>query len=127
MKLSEIEDYDYTPDTFDLTNFFTVEERTENNGSVSTFFNLNEGVSIDGVENLQNENVKKYMCRSGDNLRFISFREYGSIHYWWIIAKINHITDVLEPLKGGTELILLPKQHMNYITSLVFGKRSSDA
>lgn len=127
MTLSEVEDYDYIPDRFDLTNFFTVEEKTETNGSVVTFFNLNDGVSIDGIEELRPEQMTKYRCRSGDNLRFISYREYGSIHYWWLIAKINHIKDVLEPLEGGRELLLLPKQHMNYIMDLITGKKSSDA
>jgi hypothetical protein len=127
MTLSEVEDYDYMPDRFDLTNFFTVEEKTERNGSVVTFFNLNDGVSIDGIEELHPEQMTKYRCRSGDNLRFISYREYGSIHYWWLIAKINHINDVLEPLDVGRELLLLPKQHMNYIMDLITGKKSSDA
>ena len=127
MKLSEVEDYDYQPDKFDMTNFFTVEEKTETNGSVVTFFNLNDGVSIDGIEELRPEQMMKYRCRSGDNLRFISYREYGSIHYWWLIAKINHIEDVLEPLEGGRELILLPKQHMNYIMDMITGKKSTDA
>lgn len=127
MTLSEVEDYDYIPDRFDLTNFFTVEEKTEKNGSVVTFFNLNDGVSIDGIEELRPEQMTKYRCRSGDNLRFISHREYGSIHYWWLIAKINHIEDVLEPLEGGREILLLPRQHMNYIMDLITGKKSSDA
>ena len=127
MTLNEVEDYDYMPDRFDLTNFFTVEEKTERNGSVVTFFNLNDGVSIDGIEELRPEQITKYRCRGGDNLRFISYREYGSIHYWWLIAKINHIEDVLEPLEGGRELLLLPKQHMNYIMDLITGKKSSDA
>lgn len=127
MTLSEVEDYDYMPDRFELTNFFTVEEKTERNGSVVTFFNLNDGVSIDGIEELRPEQMTKYRCRSGDNLRFISYREYGSIHYWWLIAKINHIEDALEPLEGGRELLLLPKQHMNYIMDLITGKKSSDA
>ena len=127
MTLSEVEDYDYMPDRVDLTNFFTVEEKTERNGSVVTFFNLNDGVSIDGIEELRPEQMTKYRCRSGDNLRFISYREYGSIHYWWLIAKINHIEDALEPLEGGRELLLLPKQHMNYIMDLITGKKSSDA
>ena len=127
MRLNEIDDYDYTPNTFDLTNFFTVVERRENDGSVSTFFNLNDGVSVDGVDELRPEQVKRYRCRSGDNLRFVSFRDYGSVHYWWLIAKINHIDDAFEPLDGGRMLILLPKEHMNYIMDLVTGRKGSDA
>jgi hypothetical protein len=127
MTLNEVSDYEYTPDTFDLTNFFSVEEKLEGDGSVTTFFNLNEGVTIDGIEDLRPEQTIRYVCRSGDNLRFISFREYGSVHYWWIIAKLNHIEDCLEPLEGGRELILLPRQHMNYIMNLVTGRKSSDA
>ena len=127
MKINEVEDYDYVPDKFDLTNFFTVNEKTEKNGSVVTFFNLNDGVTIDGLDGLQKEQMKIYRCKSGDNLRFISHREYGSVHYWWMIAKMNHIEDAFEPLDGGREIYLLPKQHMNYIMDLIMGKKSSDA
>ena len=127
MKINEVEDYDYVPDKFDLTNFFTVNEKTEKNGSVVTFFNLNDGVTIDGMDGLQKEQMKIYRCKSGDNLRFISYREYGSVHYWWMIAKMNHIEDALEPLDGGREIYLLPQQHMNYIMDLIMGKKSSDA
>lgn len=127
MKISEVDDYDYTPDKFDLTNFFTVEEKTAKNGSVETFFNLNDGVVIDGIDEVVSDGVKKYRCRNGDNLRFISFREYGSIHYWWIIAKINRIYDAFEELEGGRELYLLPKEYMNYIMNVIMGKKSSDA
>lgn len=127
MKISEVDDYDYEPDKFDLTNFFTVEEKAANNGTVETFFNLNDGVVIDGIDGVLSDGVKKYRCRSGDNLRFISFREYGSIHYWWMIAKINGIYDAFEELEGGREIYLLPKEHMNYIMNLILGKKSSDA
>jgi hypothetical protein len=127
MKLNEVDDYEYTPDPFDLTSFLTVEEKTEKNGSVTTFFNLNDGVSIDGVDNLKFGQTTEYRCRSGDNLRFISYRTYGSIHYWWMIAKINHIEDAFEPLEGGRILYLLPKQHMNYIMNVIMGKTSSNA
>lgn len=127
MKINEVEGYEYVPDKFDLTNFFTVNEKTEKNGSVVTFFNLNDGVTIDGMDGLQKEQMKIYRCKSGDNLRFISHREYGSVHYWWMIAKMNHIQDAFEPLDGGREIYLLPKQHMNYIMDLIMGKKSSDA
>lgn len=127
MKLSEVEDYGFSPDKFDLTNFFTVEEKTEKNGSVTTFFNLNDGVSIDGIDDVRESETEKYVCKNNDNLRFISYRKYGSIHYWWIIAKINHIEDSFEELKSGRVLYLLPKQYMNYVANLVMGRESSNA
>ena len=124
MTLKDISDYEYVTDKFDLTNFFSVEERLEPGGSITTFFNLNDGMSVEGADELSEGEMRKYICRSGDNLRFISYREYGSIHYWWLIAKINHIQDVLEPLEGGRQLLLLSKQHMNYIMQLLMGKKS---
>lgn len=125
MTLSEIDDYGYTPDQFDLTNYFTVEERMAGNGSVLTFFNLNDGVAIDGIEDVVGDGVKRYVCRSGDNLRFVSYREYGSIHYWWMIAKINGIRDAFEELDGGRVLYLLPKEYMNYIMRLALRKEDA--
>lgn len=129
MKLSEVEDYGYVPDNLDLTNFFDVEEKTATNGSVETFFNLNDGVTIEGVEDIVSDSasIKRYRCKSGDNLRFISFREYGSIHYWWMIAKINGIYDAFEELEGGREIFLLSREHMNYIMNMILGKRSTNA
>ena len=127
MKLSEISDYGYTPDKFDLTNLFTVEEKVAGNGSVETFFNLNDGVTVEGIDELTSGGVKEHVCRSGDNLRFISFREYGSIHYWWMIAKINGIYDAFEELEGGRKIYLLPKEYMNYIMNLILEKKSANA
>lgn len=127
MKLSDIDDYEYSPNPFDLTNYFTVEEKTEENGSVTTYFNLNDGVFIDGIDKLPKDRLSTYRCRHGDNLRFISYREYGSVRYWWMIAKINHIEDSFAPLEAGSTLYLLPKEHMNYIMNVMMGKTSANA
>lgn len=127
MKLTEVEDYDFSPDTFSLMNFFKVEENLEKNGSVTTFFNLNEGVTVDGIENVLQDGIEKYVCKNGDNIRFISYRKYGTIHYWWLIAKINGIYDSFEELESGRVIYLLSKQYMNYLSNLIFGRKNSNA
>lgn len=121
MTLKEIKDYDYTPDTMDLTTFFNVEEKTAKNGSVERFFNLNDGVVIDGVDDLVDGSYTRYKCSNGDNLRFISYRVYGSIHYWWLIAKINGIYDAFEELEAGRVLKLLSKEYMNRLVNEIHG------
>ena len=127
MKLDDLKDYGYSPDKFDLTNFFSVEQCDTKGGQVETFFNLNEGITVDGIDELNESLVEPYVCKAGDNLRFISYRKYGSIRYWWLIAKINHIYDALETLEPGRKLYLLKKEQMNYIVNQVMQRRSDDA
>ena len=127
MRIGDVREYGFEPNGLDLTNFFEVQERQAANGSVDTFFNLNEGVTVEGISDVLSDSVHTYRCRSGDNLRFISFREYGTTHYWWLIAKINGIEDAFEVLEPGRELYLLSKEHMSYIVNLIMDRKSSDA
>lgn len=115
MKLSDIEDFEYAPPKIDLSNFFTINEITNDDGSVSTVYNLNDGVTVNGVTDSDDFLQYAYIVKQGDNLKLISYNKYGSIDYWWLIAKINGITDVLETLEAGRSLILLPKEQMNII------------
>lgn len=126
MKLSDIKDYNYTPDKFEFTNFFDVVEKQSENGNVITFFNLNEGVTIEGIDDIRKASVKEHICRNGDNLRFISYKYYGTISYWWLIAKVNNISDCFEKLEAGRKIYILSKEHMNYIFNLISNRESSE-
>jgi hypothetical protein len=115
MKLSDIDDFEYAPPKIDLSNFFTISEITNDDGSVSTVYNLNDGVTVNGVTDSDDFLQYAYIVKQGDNLKLISYNKYGSIDYWWLIAKVNGITDVLETLEAGSSLILLPKEQMDII------------
>ena len=115
MKLSDIDDFEYAPPKIDLSNFFTISEITNDDGSVSTVYNLNDGVTVNGVIDSDDFLQYAYIVKQGDNLKLISYNKYGSIDYWWLIAKVNGITDVLETLEAGSSLILLPKEQMDII------------
>jgi len=123
MKLTDISEFKYTPPKIDLSNFFKVEEITNKDGSVSTFYNLNEGVVINGVKGFENIDSYSYTVKYGDNLKLISYKKYGNIDYWWLIAKINGISDVLENLEVGSKLYLLGEEHMKLIYNYIVRDR----
>lgn len=127
MKIKNVEDYNFTPNSIDMTTIFDVEEKMTKSGSVERFFNLNDGVVVDGIDDLTEDRYSTYVCSRGDNLRFISHKIYGSQHYWWLIAKINHIYDAFDELTPGLRLKLLSKEHMNYIINLIHEGSNSNA
>lgn len=123
MKLTDIDDFEYSPPSVDLSNFFTVSELVNGDGSVVDVYNLNEGVSISGMEDFRNLDSYVYTVRDGENLKLISYNKYGSIDYWWLIAKINGISDVLKKMEGGTRIYLLEKSHMDLIYNYMIKDR----
>lgn len=48
--------------------------------------------------------------RPGELLPQLSFRVYSNVSLWWLIAKVNHIDNPLEPLDSDTTLkIIIPE------------------
>ena len=127
MKLSELDDFPYRPPATDLCNMFEVEQSANTDGSVDTFYNLNVGAVIDGLEEVPSNQLMAYTVKNGDSLRLISYNAYGVSDYWWIIAKLNHIDDVLEELVEGRRLLLLEKNLMDgiYISIMSGGSDSN--
>lgn len=123
MLLKDVSDFEYVPPKVDLSNFFRVVEVENGDGSVSTVFNLNEGVVVNGADTLPTSISSPYRVRQGDSLKLLSYRTYGTIDYWWLIAKVNGISDVLESLKPGSVLYLLPKSKMDLIYKYVMEGR----
>ena len=36
----------------------------------------------------------------------LSYRIYGSVNYWWVLCKINHIDDIWNDMEVGGEIIV---------------------
>ncbi len=51
--------------------------------------------------NPDNKNDKFINASVGERLDNISYREYGTPYYWWIIANANNITDSMFIEEGG--------------------------
>lgn len=117
MKFSGITNTFYKPPEIDLMNTFDVEERQNKNNTVDTFFNLNISCCIVGVDDVPNDMINYYTVKENDHLKIISYNLYNTIDYWWLIAKINHIDDVLAPLEPGSKLKTFSQATMGAIYS----------
>lgn len=123
MLLSDVSDFEYSPPDTDLSHFLHVVETENGDGSVTTAYNLNEGVVVNGVESLPDSAKTAYTVKRGDSLKLISYRTYGTIDYWWLIAKVNGISDVLEGLEVGSTIYLLDVGTMKLIYSYILEGR----
>lgn len=118
MKLNEIDDYDYTPRDKDFARFFDVEQKHHNgNEGFDTFYNINDGIVINGIDTLPSDDVGTYVCRNNDDLRLISYDLYGTTMYWWILAKINGIEDCMIELSAGKKIRYIKKYLLDHIFS----------
>jgi len=119
MKLRELNDKFYTPPEVDLSNTFDVVEKTNGNGTIDTLYNWNISCGIVGLSDVPEDLIEYYEVKNNDHLKLISYSLYGTIDFWWLIAKINGIDDVLEPLEPGTKLVTFPHTTMGAIYSEV--------
>jgi len=125
MKIIDLDEFMYKPPVVDMTNTFDIIEETNGDGTVDERYNLNVGCSVVGIDDIPSEYIETYVIKSGDHLKSISYRKYGTIDFWWIIAKVNGIEDVLNPFNVGDEIKLLEKGIMGNIYSEI--KRISDS
>lgn len=66
-----------------------------------------KGVTYHGtVKWLRNSGLNTYICKQGDTLEKIAFKQYGSPVLWWVIANINRIVDPTDELKEGQSIKL---------------------
>lgn len=125
MKIDDITTLDFKPAQVDLINTFDVIQNNTKSGIIS-LFNLNEGVQIDLSDSLNQLNYKIHITKAGDNLKYISYKYYGYVNYWWIIAKINGIDDVFEDLTAGKKLYIFDIELLNYIYNEIVKERNSN-
>lgn len=114
MKITEIDEYRNFISRFNLANMFNVYD-DKSLGSNYKAYNLNRGLIITGMENIPATQLSTYKVKEGDNLNLISFHLYGTIELWWIIAKLNKITDATITLQPGWVLYTLDKGTINQI------------
>lgn len=120
MKLNDIDDYDYEPRDRDFAKFFEIEQsQHDGNCGYDTFYNINDGIVIDGIDNLPSDDVGTYTCRNNDDLRLISYDLYGTTMYWWILAKINKIEDCMVDLAAGQKIRYVKQYLLDNIFSKV--------
>jgi hypothetical protein len=114
MKITEIQGYRNYISKFDLANMFNIYDDPKLGANYKTY-NLNRTIIITGLENIPASELSTYKVNDGDNLQMISYKLYGTIELWWIIAKINNIRDAAITLTSGTSIYTLNTSIVNNI------------
>ena len=114
MKIRDITGFSDYITKNDLANMFNVYTK-EVDGVQYHTYNINRGITITGVENIPAQYLEYYTVEHRDNLNLISFKKYGTIELWWLIAKINNISDATATLTPGRKLIIIGKDSVNKI------------
>lgn len=79
-------------------------------------FNINDTVTIDLTDTSTNL-YRTYIITSKDTYQTISYKMYGTTRLWWVLAKLNNVTDAtILPTPGDTIIVLNPSM-INLISS----------
>lgn len=114
MKITEYKDYRTYITRLDLANMFNVYPKVEN-GITHLIYNLNRGLTITGVKDIPAIYLDYHTVKEGETLNIISYKWYGTISLWWVIAKINNIVDATQTLEAGRSLYILKLDAVNTI------------
>lgn len=114
MKITEYKDYRNYITRYDLANMFNVYPQT---GKDSTYllYNLNRGLTITGIEDIPVVYLDYHTVKDGETLNIISYKWYGTVSLWWVVAKINNIMDATQKLAAGRTLFILKPDAVNNI------------
>ena len=66
------------------------------------YYNLLETINF--PENLPDAFFTQYDVQPGDTLPLVSYKMFGTINIWWVIALANNINNPVEGLKTGTPI-----------------------
>lgn len=73
-------------------------------GAKHFYYNLLNTVKF--PERVANSAFTTYHTNAEEPWTVISYRHYGRIDLWWLIASINNITDTFSILPAGTKLMI---------------------
>ena len=73
-------------------------------------YSINRSVYFNNTDNLSPSKYTIYECQEKDQWSTISYKFYDTIDLWWLICKINHITDpvLISPIPGDRIKLVNP-------------------
>ena len=95
-KLPELEVSNYA-------NIFNVYKDKDGN----YFYNINKAIYINGQENMIQAYYQIYEIEHKDTWPLIAHKVYEDYSLWWILCKVNNISNPLEMPEVGTDIIVL--------------------
>lgn len=89
---------------------------TDKNGNL--VFNNNDTISID-LADTGSTLFQNYIVCEKDTYQTISYYFYGTVQLWWLIAKMNNVTDATSLPKLGTTIRILSPEFLNTVLNSV--------
>ena len=115
MKLTDITDSSITIDKNNLDNFFNVYVNEYSN----YLFNLNSTVYFSNIASIPMKFFSYYQCKDGETFMGISYKLYGTTHLWWMLMKLNNVTDAFAKIRTGNYIrYLTPSLVSNVLKEL---------
>lgn len=81
-------------------------------------FNNNDTIILDLSDN-GSTLFQIYTVCAKDTYQTISYKFYGTVQLWWLIAKMNGITDATILPKVGTNIKILSSEFLNTVLNSV--------
>lgn len=83
---------------------------------------INKTLYIEGADNPTAANFGKYIKKENETWPTIAYKLYGDIDLWWLLCKVNKVTDPLAEIPNGTTIKYLLK---DVVDSLLVSIKSS--
>lgn len=74
------------------------------NKGKSNYFNISKSINFSNIEFFDKSLYTEYLVQETDCWTNISYKNYGTIELWWLIAKFNNIKNPFTELVPGTYL-----------------------
>ena len=101
-------------DTYDFANLFNVVNKGE-----KSYFNLCKNIYFDNIQYLTSDMVDTYTIVEDDSWSSISYKFYRTYKLWWLICKVNGITNPFYELIPGKEIKIPSKEMVNSILAVI--------
>lgn len=99
---------------YNLANIFS--QFKDKNGNY--VFNINDSISID-LTDTSSTLYYDHIVAAKDTYHTISYRYYGTTRLWWLIAKMNNVTDATKLPEKSTVLKVLNPAYINIVLSSI--------
>lgn len=97
---------------YDMANLF-IQFLDKNNNYV---YNINDSVALNFLDP-SDSLVSIYAVGDKDTFQTIAYKFYGTTRLWWLVARLNNVSDAFERPKSGTYLKILNPSLISVISS----------
>lgn len=113
-KITDFNKYKDYIKNYDLANLFYVYDEKSINNTTMTY-NINRTIQFSGIKKADKTEFDYYEVIDGDSWNLISFKKYGTTSLWWLICKINGVSDPTNDPEAGDVLRVFSKDRVNTI------------